>query len=55
MIVRSDESIKSTIETALDFTYEAQNSLKDLPDNPTAEILKSTCVILANQVNRFKK
>jgi len=55
MLVRSDEAIISTIETALDFTHEAQQSLKDLPDNPTAEILKSTCTILANQVNHFKK
>ena len=54
MLVRSDEAIISTVETALDFTYEAQESLKDLPDNPTAEILKSTCTILANQVNHFK-
>ena len=54
MLVRSDEAIISTVETALDFTYEAQESLKDLPDNPTAQILKSTCTILANQVNHFK-
>tara|TARA_X000000368_G_scaffold177235_1_gene139753 strand:+ start:1216 stop:2232 length:1017 start_codon:yes stop_codon:yes gene_type:complete len=54
MLVRSDEAIISTVETALGFTYEAQESLKDLPDNPTAQILKSTCTILANQVNHFK-
>ena len=54
MLVRSDEAIISTVETALDFTSKAQESLKDLPDNPTAEILKSTCTILANQVNHFK-
>ena len=54
MLVRSDEAIISTVETALDFTYEAQESLKDLPDNPTAQILKSTSTILANQVNHFK-
>ena len=54
MLVRSDKAIISTVETALDFTYEAQESLKDLPDNPTAQILKSTCTILANQVNHFK-
>ena len=55
ILVRSDEAIISTIETALDFTHKAQQSLKDLPNNPTAEILKSTCTILANQVNHFKK
>ena len=54
-LVRSDEAIVSTIETALTFTHEAKQSLKDLPDNPTAEILKSTCTILANQVNHFKE
>jgi heptaprenyl diphosphate synthase len=55
MLVRSDEAITSTIETALDFTHKAQQSLKDLPNNPTAEILKSTCTILADQVNYFNK
>ena len=55
ILVRSDEAIISTIETALGFTHEAQQSLKNLPNNPTAEILKSTCTILANQVNNFTK
>ena len=55
ILVRSDEAIISTIETALGFTHEAQQSLKNLPNNPTAEILKSTCTILANQVNTFTK
>lgn len=53
-LVRSDEAIISTVETALSFTNEAQQSLKDLPDNPTAQILKSTCTILANQINHYK-
>ena len=54
-LIRTDEAIESTIETALEFTKNAQQSLISLPNNPTAEILKSTCSILANQVNRFKK
>ena len=53
-LIRADEAIESTIETALGFTKKAQESLTSLPNSPTAEILKSTCDILTNQVNRFK-
>ena len=35
-------------------TTDPSCNLKDLTDNPTSQILKSTCTILANQINHYK-
>ena len=53
-IVRNDDSIGTTIDTALLYTDKARDSLSHFPETPTSEILKSTCDLLSQRVTGLR-
>ena len=51
-LVRADEAISSTRETAVGYLADAQASIAGLPANPAVDAMLTTCDLLVERLDR---